>query len=64
MRRVDVTQNNVAARLVIYLVADLLKDPDRLLTRNAWQPARASTSMTSSDMGGGIGSPCFLRLAR
>jgi hypothetical protein len=57
-------QDYVAACLVVHFVAQLFKSADSILTGANGQAAHAGISMISSLMGGGTGSPCFLRLAR
>ena len=58
------TENHVAARLVVKLVAELLQGGNQGLPRNAGQPAQRLTSTISSLMEGGTGSPCFFKLSR
>ena len=57
-------KDDVAARLVIYDVPDLLERPDRILVRDRWELAHVGTSTVSSQMDGGIGSLCLRRLSR
>src|ERR1700691_3739870 len=57
-------QNDMAGSLMVHLVAHLLKSADGLLAGANGQAAHAGISTISSLMGGGVGSPCFLRLAR
>jgi hypothetical protein len=57
-------QDDVAAGLMVHLVAELLKGADGLLAGASRKPAHPEISTISSLMGGGTGSPCFLRLAR
>src|SRR5713226_8526547 len=49
---------------MIHFVAQLLKNADGVLAGANGQAAHAGISTISSLMGGGTGSPCFLRLAR
>ena len=60
---VGMTENNVAACLMIYLVSQFFESADSLLAGANRQPAHAGISTISSLIGGGTGSPCFLRLA-
>jgi hypothetical protein len=62
VRRVGVPENDVAAVLLIEFVSDLLECLDCIATRNHRQLHPLATSMTSSRMLGGNGSPCFRRL--
>ncbi len=62
IRRVLVSQDYVTSSLVIEFVADSCKRFDYGLTRKDGQFAHMS--ITSSVMGGGTGSLCFLRLSR
>jgi hypothetical protein len=54
----------VAARLVIHVIADLLKRADRVRAATDWQRGHTETSMIASVTGPGTGSPCFSRLWR
>src|ERR1017187_3854478 len=62
VRWIGATKNDVATVLLIEFVAGLLECLDCFAARNHWQLHPAATSMTSSRMPGGNGSPCFLRL--
>src|SRR5213593_3964757 len=57
-------QDHVAGGLVIDFVTEPLKRPHRVAARAGRKPAHGETSTNSSVIGGGIGSPCFFRLAR
>ena len=61
---IRMSQNDVASRLVVDLITEPAESLDGLLTGADRQVAHVGTSTISSVMGGGIGSPCFLRLAR
>src|SRR5579859_2620165 len=54
----------MAAGLMVHLIAQLLKCAYGVLAGANWQAAHAGISTISSLIGGGTGSPCFLRLAR
>jgi len=58
------TQNDVAAGLMIHFVALTAKRPNGIRAGTHWQAAHADTSTTSSFTGNGTASPCFSRLAR
>ena len=58
------SQDDVAAGLMVDLVSHFLEHADSVLAGADGQAAHADTSTTSSVIGGGIGSLCFLRLAR
>ena len=60
----EVPQDQVAAGLMIQLVSELPKRAQCLLSGADRQTAHVATSTTSSVIGSGTGSPCFLRLAR
>ena len=55
-------EDHVAARLVIQVIADLLKRADRVRAAADWQRGHTGTSMIASVTGPGTGSPCFSRL--
>lgn len=57
-------QDDVAAGLVVHRVADTDESFDRVRARTNGKAAHAGTSMISSLMPRGTGSPCCLRLAR
>jgi hypothetical protein len=59
-----VTDNNVAAGLMILGVTDFAKALDGVRARTHRKATHTLTSTMASVMGGGMGSPCFLRLAR
>jgi hypothetical protein len=63
-RRRRYTKNHVATGLSVKTVAAFFERANQVETRNARQGAQTVTSMTSSSTGGGIGSPCALRLSR
>ena len=58
------TEDDVAAALVIKFITDLPQRADNFSARDDWQPAQSATSTNSSEMEGGIGSSCFRKLAR
>jgi hypothetical protein len=58
------TKNHVATGLSVKTVPALFERANQFETRNARQGAQTLTSMTSSSIGGGIGSPWALRLSR
>lgn len=60
----SVAKNDIAAGLVIHDVTDALERLDRVRAGTDGQAAHAGISTISSVIPGGIGSPCFLRLAR
>ena len=64
MGRVNMTQNNMAASLPIEFISDSLQRLHQLAPRNPRQIAHPATSTISSEIGGGIGSPCACRLSR
>ena len=64
VRWVGVPENHVAAVLLIEFIANLAECLDRLAAGNYRQLHPPATSMTSSRMLGGTGSPCFFRLLR
>ncbi len=57
-------KNNVATSLVIKFVTQLAERFDRIDTGTNGQLAHAGISTTSSVIGKGTGSLCFLRLTR
>ena len=59
-----VPKENVATLLHIHLIADPAEGLDCLCAGNDRQFHPPGTSMTSSSMPGGTGSPCFRRLFR
>jgi hypothetical protein len=59
---VGVPKNDVATVLLVEFVPDLSECLDCLAARNYWQLHPLATSITSSRMLGGNGSPCFRRL--
>ena len=60
----SVAQDDVAAGLMVHRVADAAESLDRVCARTDGKAAHAGISTISSVMPRGIGSPCFLRLAR
>lgn len=64
MGRLLAPQDDVATGLVVFFVAQLAECLDCRAARQDGKPAQARTSTSSSLMAGGIGSPCFARLAR
>ena len=58
------TQNDVAPMLLVEFVSKLSECLDGLTAGNHRQFHPIATSITSSVMLGGIGSPCFFRLLR
>src|SRR5207244_12272274 len=60
----SMAQNDMTSSFVVELIADLFKGADGFIARTHGQAAHAEISTISSLMGGGTGSPCFLRLAR
>jgi hypothetical protein len=61
---VRVPEDDVASCLVIDLIADVGEYFHCFLSGTDWKLAHVGTSTISSVIGGGMGSPCFLRLAR
>ena len=59
-----VPEKHVAAVLLIECVANSTESADGLAARNYRPLHQPATSMTSSRMLGGTGSPCFFRLFR
>ena len=59
-----VTENEVTAGLMVNRVANLAEGFDRIRARATRKTAHRATSTMASVMGAGMGSPCFLRLAR
>ncbi len=57
-------ENDVASGLVVLFVANLRKRPNGFATGYNRQLAQRATSTVSSQMVGGIGSPCFFKLSR
>src|SRR6266511_2115093 len=57
-------QDDVAASLVVHFVTEFSESFDRVCTGTDRQAVHTGTSTISSVMPPGIGSPCFLRLAR
>lgn len=55
-------ENHMAAALLIQFVSQLLEYLNSLTAGNDRQFHPPETSITSSDMLGGTGSPCFIRL--
>src|SRR5205823_10751835 len=53
-------QNNMAAGLMVHFVIELAEGFHRVCTGTDGQTAHTGTSMISSVMPEGIGSPCFL----
>jgi hypothetical protein len=64
MRRVGVSKNDVTPMLRIPFVSDFTECPGSVSTGNHRQLHPPATSMTSSRMLGGNGSPCFRRLIK
>jgi len=64
MRRGELAQHDVTAALVIDDVSDLAECRYQLPSRDSRQHAQLRTSITSSSIGGGTGSPCACRLSR
>jgi hypothetical protein len=62
--RVSVAENDVAAGLTIFAVADLEECSHCLATRDDRETRQIAISTVSSLIGGGIGSPCVFRLRR
>jgi hypothetical protein len=60
--RAAVPKNHVAAVLYVEFLAGFAQSPHGVIASNNWQFHPVATSMTSSNMLGGTGSPCFLRL--
>ena len=58
------TQNHVAAGLVIHVIADFPKRADGVGAATDRESTHTGTSMISSVTGPGTGSPCFSRLWR
>jgi hypothetical protein len=64
VRRVGASKDDVAPVLLVEFVSGLPECPDGGATGNHRQLHPPETSMTSSIMLGGTGSPCFRRLFR
>jgi hypothetical protein len=64
VRRVGVSKNDVNPVLLVRIVSDFLECPDSVATGNHRQLHPPATSITSSRMLGGKGSPCFRRLIK
>lgn len=63
MRRIAMTEHDVAAPLAVLFVADALEGPNRLASRDARELAQTATSTNSSWIDVGIGSSRSLRLS-
>ena len=61
---VGMSKNNMTARLMVDSIAEPTKGFYGFLAGTNRQIAHVETSTISSVIGGGIGSPCCLRLAR
>ena len=59
-----VPEDDMTAGLVVFLVAQFAECLDRRAAGQDRESAQTGTSTSSSVMAGGIGSPCFARLAR
>ncbi len=64
MRRGRLTQDDVAAGLVVNFVPEFAKRADRVAAGDDRQSRQTATSTTSSVMAGGIGSPCLDKLSK
>ena len=60
--RIGASKNDVAPVLLIKLVSQLSESPNGIATANHRQLHPPATSMISSSMPGGTGSPCFVKL--
>ncbi len=58
------SQDHMAAGLMIELVAKFLKCLRGIPSGNHGQSSQRATSMNSSEIEGGIGSLCFFRLSK
>jgi hypothetical protein len=63
-RGLRMSEHNVTPLLPIRDVADLLEGPDELSSGHNGEAPQPYTSMISSVIGGGSGSPCASRLSR
>ena len=63
VRWLDLPEDDVATTLPVLLVTDLFKCLHDFATRDLRQLAHAETSANSSEIGGGIGSSCAIKLS-
>jgi hypothetical protein len=64
MGRGRMSHYDMAAGLVVDLIAEFAQGLGHVATGNHRQSAQTATSTTSSVMAGGTGSPCLFRLTR
>ena len=60
----ELSQHDVTAALPVDFVSKLDKRSNQVSTGDSRQNAQPRTSITSSSMGGGAGSPCARKLSR